>query len=143
MWYCEYLDYKNCKRKKRLVDKVVGKCNKTIDKVKLTKITHTKNENSYKHNFCTVYIILISIFFITNVGTGANFIYYKYANRNKRNVSKYYDYFYSIFSSKVIILLNNRKSYPEIQRPVIFKCHWYGHQTFKVFDLNKDFLKLT
>ena len=39
-----YLDYKNCKCKKRLVDKLIDKCNKTIDEVKLTKITHTKNE---------------------------------------------------------------------------------------------------
>ena len=39
----------------------------------------------------------------------------------------------SIFSSKVIILLNNGKNYPEIRRPVIFRCQWYVHQNFKVF----------
>ena len=60
----EYLDYKNCKCKKRLVDKLTDKCNETIDEVKLAKITHTKNEieNSYKHNSCTVYFVLFSIF---------------------------------------------------------------------------------
>ena len=90
----EYLDYKNCKCKKRLVNKLVEECNETIDEVKLTKITHTENENSYKHNSCTVYIVLFSIFFIINVGIGTYFVYYKYMNRNKRNVSKYYDYVY-------------------------------------------------
>ena len=43
----EYLDYKNCKCKKSWVNKLVKECNETINKVKLTKITHTENENSY------------------------------------------------------------------------------------------------
>ena len=75
-----------------LVDKLIDKCNETIDELKLTKRTHTenKNKNSYKHNFCTVYIVLFSIFFIINVGIGTYFFYYKYVIRNKRNVSKHY-----------------------------------------------------
>ena len=90
----EYLDYKNCKCKKMLVNKL--ECNETIDEVKLTKITiaENENENSYKHNSCIVYIVLFSIFFIINVGIGTYFVYYKYTNRKKRNVSKYYDYVY-------------------------------------------------
>ena len=59
----EYLDYINCKYKKRLVNKLVEECNETIDEVKLTKITNTKNKNSYKHKSCTVYIVLFSIYF--------------------------------------------------------------------------------
>ena len=51
-----------------------------------------ENENNYKCNFCTVYIVLFSIFFTINAGIGAYFAYYKCANRNKKNVSKYYDY---------------------------------------------------
>ena len=53
-----------------------------------------ENENNYKCNFCTVYIVLFSIFFTINAGIGAYFAYYKCANRNKKNVSKYYDYVY-------------------------------------------------
>ena len=53
-----------------------------------------ENENNYKCNFCTVYIVLFSIFFTINVGIGAYFAYYKYMNHNKKNVSKYYDYVY-------------------------------------------------
>ena len=94
----DYLDYKSCKCKKRLVDKLIDKCNETICELKLTKIIHTKNENenSYKHNSGIVYIALFSIFFIINVGIGAYFVYCKYTNRNKRNVSKYYDYVYLV-----------------------------------------------
>ena len=36
----------------------------------------------------------------------------------------------SIFSSKVIILLNNRINYLDIQRPLVFRCYWYGHQNW-------------
>ena len=43
--FSEYLDYKNCKCKKKLVNKLVEECNETIDEVKLTKITRTENEN--------------------------------------------------------------------------------------------------
>ena len=81
-----------------MVDKLIDKCNEIIDEVKLTKITiaENKNENSYKHNSCTVYIVLFSIFFIISVGIGTSFVYYKYTNRNKRNVSKYYDSVYHV-----------------------------------------------
>ena len=64
-------------------------CNETIDE-----IIHTKN--IYKCNSCMVYIVLLSIYFIINVGIGTCFAYYKHMNRNKRNVSKYYDYVYHV-----------------------------------------------
>ena len=92
--FSEYLDYKNCKCRKRLVNKLVEECNETIDKVKITKTTLTENENSYKCNSCILYIVLFSIFFTINVGIGAYLAYYKYTNRNKKNVSKYHDYVY-------------------------------------------------
>ena len=44
----EYLDYENCKCRKKLVDKLVDECTETVEKVKLTKITLAENENSYK-----------------------------------------------------------------------------------------------
>ena len=34
----EYLDYENCKCRKRLVDKLVEECNENIDEAKLTEI---------------------------------------------------------------------------------------------------------
>ena len=43
-----------------------------------------------------VYIALLSIYFIINVGIGTCLAYYKHMNHNKRNVSKYYDYVYHV-----------------------------------------------
>ena len=43
----EYLDYENCKCRKRLINKLVEECNETIDGVKLTKITIAENENKH------------------------------------------------------------------------------------------------
>ena len=82
--------------KKRLVNKLVGECNETIHEVKLIKITLAESENRYKCNSCILYIALFSIFFTTNVGIGAYFVYYKYVNRNNKDVSRYYDYVYHV-----------------------------------------------
>ena len=42
---------------------------------------------------CTLYIVLFSIIFTINIGISNYFIYHKYINRNKENVSRY-DYVY-------------------------------------------------
>ena len=84
----EYLDYENWTCKKRLIDKLVDECNETIDEeVKSAIITPV--ENSSMHDSCTVYIVLVLIF-LTIIVIGAYFAYYKYVNRMKNNVSKYY-----------------------------------------------------
>ena len=57
--FSEYLDYKNCTFKKRLVNKLVEERNETVDKVKLTPAENGKN---YKSSSCTVCIVLFSIF---------------------------------------------------------------------------------
>ena len=69
----EYLDYGNCKCRKKLIDE----CTETAEEVKLTKTTFTENQNSYKFSSCTVYTVLIWIFFTINVGgIGAYFVYF-------------------------------------------------------------------
>ena len=71
-----------------MVDKLVDECDENIDdEVKIL----DNNENEC--NSCILYIVLFSIFFTINVGIGAYFVYYKYMNRNKENVSVY-DYVY-------------------------------------------------
>ena len=72
----EYLDYENCKCRKKLVDKLVDECAETVEEVKLAKITLAKNENKYKCNSCTLYIVLFSILFTINIGIGAYFVYF-------------------------------------------------------------------
>ena len=75
----EYLDYENCKCRKRLVDKLIEECNENIEETSLVKINSTK----CKHNSCILYTVLFSNFFTINIGIGAYFAYYKYMNRNK------------------------------------------------------------
>ena len=73
----EYLDYENCKCRKRLVDKLVEECGENVDEAKLTEIALAENENSYKCSSCAVYIVLFWIFSTINVGgISAYFIYF-------------------------------------------------------------------
>ena len=79
----EYLDYKICKCRKKLVDKLVDECTETIEEVKLAEITCAENDNNYKCSSCTVYTVLFWIFFTINVGgIGAYFIYFRGYLRN-------------------------------------------------------------
>ena len=69
--FSEYLDYENCKSKKRLVNKWVEhssaeECTENIDETRLVEINLTECnsvENKCKHNSCTLYIVLFSIVF--------------------------------------------------------------------------------
>ena len=54
----EYLDYENCKCRKKLVDKLVDESTETAEEVKLAKITLAENENSYKCSSCLAQCIL-------------------------------------------------------------------------------------
>ena len=58
----EYLDYENCKSRKKFVDKLVYECTETLEEVKLAKITFAENKNSDKCSSCTVYTALFWIF---------------------------------------------------------------------------------
>ena len=73
----QYLDYKNCKCRKRLIDKLVDECTETVEEVKPAIITLAENESSYKCSSCTVYIVLFWIWFTINVGgIGSGFVYF-------------------------------------------------------------------
>ena len=70
----EYLDYENCKCRKKLVASLIEECTETAEEVKLV-ITLAENENSYKCSSRTVYIVLFWIFFTINVGIVTNYVY--------------------------------------------------------------------
>ena len=72
-----------------MVNKLNDECAETIDEEKI--VSESKN----KRKSCILYIVLFSIFFTVNIVIGAYFVYYKYVNRNKENISKY-DYVYQI-----------------------------------------------
>ena len=75
--FSEYLDYKSCKCKKRLVNKLAERssaeeCAENIEETKLVEINSTK----CKHNACTLYIALLSLIFTGNIGIGIFFLYF-------------------------------------------------------------------
>ena len=87
----EYLNYKNCKCRKKLVHKLVEECIKTR-LVEETRLVETSPEIKDKCNSCTVFRVLFWIFFIffvINIGIGTYFTYCKYMNRGKENVPRY------------------------------------------------------
>ena len=78
----EYLDYENCKRRKKLVDELIDECAETIEEVKLAKTTPielhlTKNENKYSS--CKVYIVLMIVAFTIFTGITIYFVYYNWS----------------------------------------------------------------
>ena len=89
--FSEYLDYKNCECKKRLVNKLVERssaeeCTENIEETRLVEINSTECnsvENKCKHNSCTLYIVLFSIVFTINIGIGSYFLYFHWYLKKK------------------------------------------------------------
>ena len=91
----ECLDYKNCKCRKRIIDKLVEECseniyeNETLDIILLNAIPlNTILLNVYKKvcNSCMVYIVLFVIFLIRSICTCCVFIYFHWYLKNIKNV---------------------------------------------------------
>ena len=80
----EYLDYENCKCRKRLVDKLIEECTENVEEAKITGITLFEHKNKCKSS-CTIYVVLMAIVFTIRIGIGASFVYYKYMNHSKKN----------------------------------------------------------
>ena len=57
----EYLNYSDCKCRKKLTDKLIDECIGTIEETKLVNTTFTENENNYECTSCIVYIALMII----------------------------------------------------------------------------------
>ena len=81
----ESLDYKNCKCRNKLVDKLVEECSENIDGNEMlyneTSFVISLNTiplNIYKKvcNSCAIYIVLFAVFFITNICNSSVFIYF-------------------------------------------------------------------
>ena len=79
----EYLDYENCKCRKKLVDKLVEECTENIEE---TKLVENENKHENKCSSSISFIALFSLGFAINVGIGIYFVYYKYMNRNKKTL---------------------------------------------------------
>ena len=82
----EYLDYENCKCRKKLVDKLVKECTKNVDEKKnlSSKIAFRRNNSScmqFLHNSHHTF----SLNFTINIGIATYFIYCKYINHDKKS----------------------------------------------------------
>ena len=79
----EYLDYQNCKRRKRLVDKLVEECTENFEGEKITGITLFEHKSKCKSS-CSIHVVLNAIVFAIYIGIGTYFVYNKYMNHSKK-----------------------------------------------------------
>ena len=63
----------------KLVDQIVDECAKTVEEVKIAKITLAENENKCKCSYCTLYIVLIIVVFTIYAGISIYFAYYNWS----------------------------------------------------------------
>ena len=82
----EYLEYKNFKCRKKLIDKLIDECTETIEEVKLVETTLAKNESENKYSPCTVYIVLMIVVFTIYTRITIYYVYYNWS-LIKNNVS--------------------------------------------------------
>ena len=68
----EYLDYENCKCRKKLVDKLVEECTENIDEVKTARITLAGHENECLCSY-TICFVLAVIALTNSIGIGVYF----------------------------------------------------------------------
>ena len=67
----QYLDYSDCKCKKKLIDPLIKECTENDNETKIVNIT-VKNENSS----CKVHILLMTVVFTIFTGVTIYFVYY-------------------------------------------------------------------
>ena len=86
----EYLDYKNCKCRNSIVDKLVKECTKIVDEIKFMETLNTISSNDSLSDCvsCTRYIVLFAVFLVTRVIIGSVFLYF-YWYLKKDNVQWY------------------------------------------------------
>ena len=70
----QYLDYSDCKCKKKLIDPLIEECTENDDQTNIFNIT-VENENSS----CKVYIVLMTVVFTIFTGIAIYFVYYNWS----------------------------------------------------------------
>ena len=99
----EYLDYSNCKCRKKLVDKLIDECNETIEEVKLAKITPFENGS------CIVYIVLMIVVFTISIGITVYLVYYNWSlikNNTHKKAKIWWVQLYKIETTRQINIKN-------------------------------------
>ena len=87
----EYLDYQNCKCRKRLIDNLVEECSENIDGKEIFHNNYENVCNSFK-----IYIVLFAIALLTIIDISSAFVYFHwylknagfntYVNTNKQKI---------------------------------------------------------
>ena len=89
----EYLDYKNCKCRKKIIDKLIEECSENIDENKMlhneTLNIISSSDNNKTSNSCIVYIVLFSAFLIINISM-ASYVYFFLYLKDKLTNSHYF-----------------------------------------------------
>ena len=62
----EYLDYENCKSRKKLVDKLIEECTENIDEVKIAEKALLEHGNECVYSY-KIYVILAVIALTINI----------------------------------------------------------------------------
>ena len=77
-----YLDYKNGKCRKRLIDKLVEECSENIDG---NEMIYNKTLNYYKNvcSSCTKYIVLFVNVFLIIISISSAFIYFHWCSKRR------------------------------------------------------------
>ena len=85
----EYLDYKNCKCRKKIIDKLIEKCSENIDKNKMlyneTLNIISSRDNNKTCDSCIVYIVSFSVFLIINISMAIYIYFFIYLKNNSTN----------------------------------------------------------
>ena len=71
----EYLDYANCKCRKRLIDKLVEECSEDINGNEMIHNTTLNNHRIHSIRY-TIYIVLLIISFMILMSIGSVYIYF-------------------------------------------------------------------
>ena len=78
----EYLDYKNCKCRKKITDKLVEECSEKIDGNEMlyneTLDVISSSDNNKTSNFCIVYIVSFSVFLIISISMAIYVYFFPY-----------------------------------------------------------------
>ena len=77
----QYLEYENCKCRKKLVDKLVEECGENIDGNEIISNGTLKDDENVC-NSCTIYIALLVIAFLIIIGISSAYFYFHWYLKN-------------------------------------------------------------
>ena len=86
----EYLDHKNCKCRKKIIDKLIEEFSKNIDENKrlyneILDIISSSDDNNKTSDSCIVYIVLFSVFLIINISMAIYVHFFHYLKNKSTN----------------------------------------------------------